>query len=44
MEQMLSQYGEDTVFLCIYGAGALGYRLYHQLNNCGVACVIMGKV
>ena len=41
MEQLRRQYGEDTEFMCGYEAGPLGYRLYHELNNHGVACVIM---
>jgi transposase len=41
LEQMRRQYGEDTEFMCGYEAGPLGYRLYHELNNHGVACVIM---
>jgi len=41
LEQMRRQYGEETEFLCGYEAGPLGYKLYHQLNNSGIACVIM---
>jgi len=41
MEQMRRQYGNDIEFLCGYEAGPLGYKLYHELNNAGIACVIM---
>ena len=32
---------EDYSFECGYEAGCLGYTLYHQLNNAGIACVIL---
>jgi len=41
LEQLRRHYGEDTEFMCGYEAGPLGYRLYHELNNRGVICVIM---
>ena len=41
IEQLRRHYGEGTEFMCGYEAGPMGYRLYHELNNCGIACVIM---
>ena len=41
IEQLRREYGEDAEFICGYEAGPLGYKLYHELNNCGIACIIM---
>lgn len=34
-------YGNDTIFVCGYEAGCLGYTLYHQLTDHHVDCVIL---
>lgn len=41
LDQMRKHYGEDVEFVCGYEAGPLGYKLYHQLNDRGIECVIM---
>ena len=34
-------YGLDSEVICGYEAGPIGYKLYHQLNDKGINCVIM---
>ena len=41
LDKMRTIFGEDSHFVCGYEAGCLGYTLYHQLNDCGVECVIL---
>jgi hypothetical protein len=38
---MRFHYGDDTLFICGYEAGCLGFTLYHQLMDHGVKCVIL---
>jgi transposase len=36
------KYKDDTLHItCGYEAGCLGYKLYHQLDNVGIKCVIL---
>jgi len=41
LEFLTKCYGEDVEFVCGYEAGPIGYRLYHQLNDRGVKCIIV---
>ena len=41
LEFLRTIYGRDTIFVCGYEAGCLGYTLYHQLTNHNVNCVIL---
>ena len=41
LEFLRTVYGNDTIFVCGYEAGCLGYTLYHQLTNHHVDCVIL---
>ena len=41
LEFLRSVYGNDTIFVCGYEAGCLGYTLYHQLTDHHVDCVIL---
>ena len=41
LEFLRTVYGNDTIFVCGYEAGCLGYTLYHQLTDHHVDCVIL---
>lgn len=41
LEFLRTVYGNDTIFVCGYEAGCLGYSLYHQLTEHHVNCVIL---
>ena len=41
LEQIQARHTEKIEFLCGYEAGCLGYTLYHQLTQRGVACKIL---
>ena len=41
LEKMRTIFGENSRFICGYEAGCLGYTHYHQLNNCGIECIIL---
>ena len=41
LEFLRTVYGNDTIFICGYEAGCLGYTLYHQLTDHHVDCVIL---
>lgn len=41
LEFLRTVYGNDTIFVCGYEAGCLGYTLYHQLTDHHVNCVIL---
>ncbi len=41
IEAMRFHYGDDTLFICGYEAGCLGFTLYHQLTQHNVKCVIL---
>ena len=41
LEFLRTIYGRDTIFVCGYEAGCLGYTLYHQLTEHNVDCVIL---
>ena len=41
LEFLRTVYGNDTIFVCGYEAGCLGYTLYHQLSDHHVDCVIL---
>ncbi|SEA48187.1 Transposase [Oribacterium sp. KHPX15] len=41
LEFLRTIYGNDTIFICGYEAGCLGYTLYHQLTDRNVNCVIL---
>lgn len=41
LDSMRKHYGEDAVFICGYEAGPIGYRLYHELIERNVGCIIM---
>jgi transposase len=41
LDRVKKNLGEGYEFLCGYEAGCLGYTLYHQLTNKGVACKIL---
>ena len=41
IEHMRFHYGDDTLFICGYEAGCLGFTLYHELTAHNVKCVIM---
>ncbi len=41
LEQVRKHYSDEVEFVCGYEAGCLGYTLYHQLTNHGVACKIL---
>ena len=41
LDAMRKHYGEDAVFVCGYEAGPIGYRLYHDLMERNVECIIM---
>ena len=41
LEFLRTVYGNDTIFVCGYEAGCLGYTLYHQLTNHHVNCEIL---
>ena len=38
---MRKHYGENAVFICGYEAGPIDYRLYHELRERNVGCIIM---
>ena len=40
-KKIKEMHGPNTAVLCGYEAGCLGYTLYKQLTDAGVACVIM---
>lgn len=41
LEAMRFHYGDETVFICGYEAGCLGFTLYHQLTEHNVKCIIL---
>ena len=41
IDNMYEHYGDDAVFICGYEAGSMGYKLYHQLMDSNVGCIIM---
>ena len=41
LDGMRKHYGEEAVFICGYEAGPIGYRLYHDLIERNVGCIIM---
>ena len=41
LEFLRTVYGNDTIFVCGYEAGCLGYTLYHQLTDHHINCVIL---
>lgn len=41
IEAMRFHYGDDTLFICGYEAGCLGFTLYRQLTSHGVKCVVL---
>ncbi len=41
LEFLRTVYGNDTIFVCGYEAGCLGYTLYHQLTDHHVDCVLL---
>jgi transposase len=41
IEAMRNYYGDDTIFVCGYEAGCLGFTLYHQLTTHGVKCIVV---
>ena len=41
LEFLRTVYGNDTIFVCGYEAGCLGYTLYHQLTDHHVDCMIL---
>jgi len=43
LEFLRTVYGNDTIFVCGYEAGCLGYTLYHQLTDHHVDCVILAS-
>ena len=41
LEKVRQRNEEEVTFVCGYEAGCLGYKLYHQLTDHGVKCVIL---
>ena len=41
IEAMRFHYGDDTLFICGYEAGCLGFSLYHQLTGHNIKCVVL---
>lgn len=41
IEMAQKHYGEAVEFICGYEAGAMGYKLYHEMNDNGFKCIIM---
>lgn len=41
IEQIRRHFPKETIFLCGYEAGCLGYSLYHHLKNHGLECCIL---
>lgn len=41
LASMREVFGENTIFVCGYEAGCIGFTLYHQLSSHNVKCIIL---